>query len=165
MCWPARAAGGLTYRAMREQAEPRLVGKEYADLRNRHYNAFKHHNDVKGLPRDDREKMADFSDDRNREAMFIGWWDYGRAGFTEPLEASIYGMWFLALHPEALPPTPEGAAFLASADQEFGPLPSIDSRQQKRRLVRSVQRWRADRRMQRDPGFDLRPLILSAPWR
>ena len=163
----AKEAGGITFRSMREQAEPALVGKDYTNLKSLTYNALKHYRRPKwqgGAVRDDTETMASFTDQNNREALFIGWWDFKFAGLLAPIEAEIFSNWFLAIHPETLPLSDEAAEFVAKADRDFGPLVGIEPWRQKRRLIQTIRRWRNDPQMRRDAGLDLRPLILGSPW-
>ncbi len=161
----AEEAGGPTFRSMREQAEPVLTRVDYTDLKTRTYNALKHYRRPKrqgGAVRDDTGILSVFTDDDNRTALFVGWWDYKRTGKPAPIEADIFTTWFLATHPETLPHSDEASTFLIRADREFGPLTGIEPWRQKRRLIQSVRRWRNDPQIRRDTNVDLRPLILGS---
>ncbi|MET4042081.1 hypothetical protein [Bradyrhizobium sp. RT6a] len=55
--------------------QPHMDRKAIRRTRNQCWNAFKHFFDLKSLPREDEELLAQFSDINNDVALFVGWWD------------------------------------------------------------------------------------------
>jgi hypothetical protein len=72
--------------------------------RNQYWDAFKHFFDLKGLPREDEELLAQFNDINNDVAMFIGWWDYMTVQKRLPVAAQVFQVWWYALNEEKLSP-------------------------------------------------------------
>jgi hypothetical protein len=73
-------------------------------LRNQYWNAFKHFFDLKGLPREDENLFARFSDINNDVALFVGRWDYMRVQKRLPISVQVFQVWWYALNEDRLSP-------------------------------------------------------------
>jgi hypothetical protein len=129
---------------------------EIGKLRNQLWNAFKHATDRKGKDRDDDELFAKFRSDDNEHFLFLGWYDYGQAGFSLPVEAQVFQTWYLAKYPEKLDPS----ADFSTMRSFFPQLTSQPRDHQRARLTAICQRARSDNSLMSSPMTDLRPLIL-----
>jgi hypothetical protein len=109
-------------------------------LRNQFWNAFKHATTQKGLDRNDEQLLADFRDDQNDHALFIGWYDYRRAAGWLPLEAQAFQVWYYALYPEKL----RNIEDARPAVERFGDLTKVSRTEAKYRLRTEIARLRQD---------------------
>jgi len=131
-------------------------------LQRQYWTAFKHATRKVGknqeVERDDEELLADFSDEQNDTALFIGWVDYARATQTMPIEAQVHQAWYFAKYPSKLNPkhSPKPYAEL------FPQINAISRSEQKRELREKIEWARSDADVMNDPRTDRRPLIL--PW-
>ena len=55
------------------KTQPEMDRKAVRRMKNQYWNAFKHFFDMKGIPREDEQLLAKFSDVNNDVALFIGW--------------------------------------------------------------------------------------------
>ena len=126
---------------------PDIDSARLRGLRNQFWNAFKHATTRKGLDRKDEQLLADFRDDQNDHALFIGWWDLGRAAGRLPLEAQAFQVWYYALYPEKLR-TIEDAR---PAVELFGDLTKVSRTEAKYRLRTVIARYRENGDVMTDP--------------
>jgi hypothetical protein len=119
-------------------------------LRNQYWNAFKHVFDRKGLPRADEQLLASFSDINNDVALFVGWWDYMTVQKRLPVAAQVFQVWWYALNEEKLAPD----ADLGVVRTAFPDLRQQPRAEQKRRLRRSIEKYRKDRGLLADPSTE-----------
>jgi hypothetical protein len=125
-------------------------------LRNQYWSAFKHATDKKGNERDDNNVLAQFTDEQNDHALFIGWYDYVLAVGSMPIEAQAHQVWYFAKYPEKLSREVEG-------DRYTNILPNINAApraEQKKRLRKMTADARNDCVIMQDSRTDQRPLIL-----
>ena len=128
-------------------------------LRNQYWNAIKHFYQQDGkTARDDEALMADFTDQANDAVLFMGWLDYLLLEKRLPVEAQVFQVWWYATNPSSM-----------NADTDTKPWESVfpniskQSRQeQKRRLRRAVEKWRANSEILRDPRTELKSLCAGA---
>jgi hypothetical protein len=119
--------------------------------RNQYWNAFKHFSDRKGLARADEELLRRFDDTVNDTALFIGWWDYLQLQKKMPVAAQVFQVWWYALNERKLSPT----ADLTVVRTAFPDIMGQDRAEQKRRLRRSVEKYRKDRNLLADPATEV----------
>ena len=120
--------------------------------RNAYWNAFKHFFDLRtGLPREDEELLAQFSDIDNDVALFIGWWDYMKSQKRLPVAAQVFQVWCYALNEEKLSPD----ADLGRVRIVFPDIRQQPRAEQKRRLRRSIEKYRKDRKLLGDPATEI----------
>ena len=122
-------------------------------LRNQYWNAFKHfYLDPKTkTPRDDEELLARFDDTKNDTALFVGWWDYAAVQRKMSVEAQVFQVWWYALNEEKLAPD----ADLQVVRTAFPDIRRQDRTEQKRRLRRSVEKYRKDKKLLADPATEI----------
>jgi hypothetical protein len=120
-------------------------------VRNQYWNAFKHFSDRKGLAREDEELLRRFDDTKNDTALFVGWWDYLQLQKQMPVAAQVFQAWWYALNEEKLSPTANLGVFRAA----FPDIVGQDRAEQKRRLRRSVEKYRKDRKLLDDPATEV----------
>jgi hypothetical protein len=153
----AEAEGGAPFRSHLLANNPSLDAKKLREIRNRHWNAFKHATKHNGRPREDGELIAAFSDSANDHHLFIGWYDYGTAAGRLPIEAQAFQVWYLALYPEKQSPHPDHAHCTAL----FPNLPRMSRPQQKARLRDEIAKARSLPDVMFDPLTERGYLILS----
>ena len=106
---------------------------------------------MRGLPREDEELLAQFSDINNDVALFIGWWDYMTVQKRLPVAAQVFQVWWYALNEETLSPD----ADLAVVRTAFRDIRQQPRAEQKRRLRRSMEKYRKDRKLLADPATEV----------
>jgi hypothetical protein len=143
----AEAQGNKVFATHIISTQPEMDRGKIKGLRNRYWNAFKHYSDFDGLPRDDEELFARFDDTVNDSSLFIGWWDYQSAAGKLPVAAQVFQVWYYAVYEEKLAPD----ADLRSIRKAFPYIRKQDRGEQKRRLRRSVEKYRNDRKLLADP--------------
>jgi len=119
-------------------------------LRNQYWNAFKHFFDLKQRPRDDEELLRQFNDTKNDVALYVGWSDYAVYQKKMPAAAQVFQVWWYALNEEKLSPT----ADLSVVRTAFPDIRQQDRPEQKRRLRRSVEKYRKDKKLLADPATE-----------
>ena len=155
------AERGLTpFRVLSLAQQPGMKDRDYFEIRNRIWNALKHHKARDGGARDDGELLSTLTDGDNRDRLFVGWLDYGSAAGKLPIEAQVFNTWFLALDRSRFQQT-EARAFLADLDQIFPGLAELPPDRQHQRLRRAVAAYRRDKALRADAQTDLRPLVLG----
>jgi len=118
--------------------------------RNQYWNAFKHFFDQKGIPREDEEMLAKFSDVNNDVALYVGWTDYGIVQKRMPVAAQVFQVWWYALNERVLSPD----ANLNAVRTAFPDIARQPRAEQKRRLRRSIEKHRKDRELLADPATE-----------
>jgi hypothetical protein len=132
------------------KTQPELDRNALRKLRNQYWNAFKHFSDREGLAREDEELLRRFDDTKNDAALFVSWWDYMALQKKLPISAQVFQLWWYALNEKKL-------AADADLDVIRTALPDLtrqDRAKQKRRLRRSVEKYRKDRRLLADPATE-----------
>jgi hypothetical protein len=137
---------------------PGLDMKELRTLQRRYWNAFKHMNDRGGAVRDDSETLAAFNDTKNDAALFVGWWDYYAVTKALPLPAQVFQVWWYALNEGKLVPE----ADLDEIRRAFPNIMKDDRDEQKRRLRRTVEKYRDNKEVLADLRTETLPLCFSA---
>jgi hypothetical protein len=123
---------------------------------NSWWNAFKHATARNSRERDDRELLANFSDEMNEPILFIGWFDYGMAADKLPVEAQAFLLTVAVKIGLAL----LDALFSPSFDVSFKITASRE--EQKRGLRELIEAIRGVPDLVEAPWTDSRPLILSS---
>jgi hypothetical protein len=137
---------------------PDLDIKRVRTLQRRYWNAFKHMNERGGQPRDDSEILGSFNDNANDAALFIGWHDYYAVTGRIPLPVQVFQLWWFSLNEARLA---EGADL--DTIRKLFPNIMRDSRaEQKRRLRRIIEKYRADAKTLADPRTEKNPLCFPA---
>jgi hypothetical protein len=148
----AEAQGNKVFATHIMSTQPQMDRGKIKRLRNQYWNAFKHYSDFNGLPRDDAELFARFDDTVNDSSLFIGWWDYQSAAQGRlPVAAQVFQVWYYAVYEEKLAPD----ADFARIRQLFPDIRGKDRGEQKRRLRRSVEKYRKDQRLLADPQTEV----------
>ncbi|MGO8390549.1 hypothetical protein ACC760_07305 [Rhizobium ruizarguesonis] len=126
---------------------PDIDYKKIKRLRNQYWNAIKHFYQQDGkTARDDEELMADFSDGANDCVLFMGWLDYLLLTKRLPVEAQVFQVWWYATNPKSINPAVDQTPW-----QSVFPGIEMQPRQeQKRRLRRTVEKWRNNAEILRD---------------
>lgn len=151
----ARLQGLHHTEAFISDANPALSRKELVGMQNVFWNAMKHFNDTKGVPRDDEHLLSTFSDIHNDAHLFHGWFDYSQVVGRLPLEAQVFNMWFLATIPEF------AAHDRALLDNLFPGLRVAERHRQKQLLRIVIEDVRRERLVEEDPRTEEMPLLLS----
>lgn len=157
----ASARGGKPLRLFSIAQQPEMDDRSFFKLRNRFWNAFKHHATHSDEVRQDEELMTSFTDAENRDRLFLGWIDYGSAAGTLPIEAQVYNTWFMGLDRSRFGDE-VALAFLTKLDKVFPGLSELPPDRQHQRLRREIAKARRDRELMSDPLTDRRPLVLGA---
>jgi len=148
----AEAAGSKPFATHILATQPEMDRKEIRRKRNLYWNAFKHYSDPrKGVPRDDENLLADFDDTINDTALFIGWWDYGVVQKKLPVAAQVFQVWWYSVYEEKLAPD----ADLHVVRTVFPEIRRQHRAEQKRRLRRSIEKYRHDKRLLADPATEI----------
>jgi hypothetical protein len=137
---------------------PGLDMKELRTLQRPYWNAFKHMNDRGGAVRDDSETLAAFNDTKNDAALFVGWWDYYAVTKMLPLPVQVFELWWYALNEGKLVPETD----MAEIRRVFPNIVKDSRGEQKRRLRRTVEKYRHDKEVLGDPRTEIAPLCVSA---
>ena len=131
--------------------QPQMDRKEIRRKKNLYWNAFKHCSDLKGMARDDEKLLADFNDTMNDAALFIGWWDYAVVQQKLPVAAQVFMVWWCALYEEKLAPDVERDAIRTA----FTDIRRQARAEQKRRLRRTIEKYRNNKKLLADPATEL----------
>ncbi|WOH48261.1 hypothetical protein [Bradyrhizobium sp. sBnM-33] len=132
------------------KTQPDMDRKAIRRLRNQCWNAFKHFSDRQELARDDDELLRRFNDTKNDVALFVGWWDYMTIQKKLPINVQVYQVWWYALNEEKLSPDADFHVFRTA----FPDIRHQDRAEQKRRLRRSVEKYRNNRELLADPATE-----------
>jgi hypothetical protein len=138
------------------QTRPDLDIAKLAAIQRQYWNAFKHMTTRKGEVRDDSEKLAAFDDTQNDAALFVGWWDYQQVTGKLPLPAQVFQLWWYALNERKVAPD----ADMAEIRKVFPDIMVADRVEQKRRLRRTIEKYRNDKAILQDPRTEVAPLCF-----
>ena len=130
--------------------QPYMDRKAIRRKRNQYWNAFKHFFDLKGLPREDEDLLAQFSDINNDVALFVGWWDYMTVQKRLPVAAQVFQVWWYALNEGKLSPDADFEVIRTA----FPDIVQQSRAEQKRRLRRSIEKYRRDKALLADPATE-----------
>jgi hypothetical protein len=137
---------------------PDIDIKRIRTLQRQYWNAFKHLTARDGEVRDDDETLASFDDSKNDAALFIGWHDYYEVTKRLPLAAQVFQLWYYALNEEKLAPGTD----LDTIRALFPKIRLASRTDQKRRLRRTVEKYRNDKETLADRRTEDVPLCISA---
>jgi hypothetical protein len=140
------------------QTVPGLDMKALRDLQRRYWNAFKHMTNRGGQPRDDAATLAAFDDTKNDAALFVGWWDYQAVTKKLPLHVQVFQVWWYALNEGKLAPETD----MEEIRKVFPGIMATDRVEQKRRLRRTIEKFRDDKAILGDPRTEVAPLCFPA---
>jgi hypothetical protein len=135
---------------------PERKAREIRILRNQYWNAFKHATDKEGNKREDLTLLAQFTDEQNDHALFIGWYDYMLAVGALPIEAQAHQTWYFAKYPEKLNQGVDKDRY----EKLFPNIGKLPRAEQKQRLCEAIKCARQDDAVMHHIGTDPRPLIL-----
>lgn len=144
----AEAQGEHTFTLHMLKTQPQLDRWALKKVRNQYWNAFKHVTDRDGLQREDEELLARFDDTQNDAALFVGWWDYLKVVKRLPVAAQVFQVWWFALNEEKV------TGGLDVIRKAFPDIKRHPRAEQKRRLARSIEKWRKDRTLLADPATE-----------
>jgi hypothetical protein len=153
-----RKAGAEPFSTHALATFPDLEAQGLRRVRNQYWNTFKHATTQSGLDRADEELLERFKDEINDHTLFVGWYDYGLATGTLPIEAQAFQAWYFALYPEKLNPDSDATA----QQRVFHDLASKQRSDQKKRLREVIAVFRRDPEIMNDPRTDVRPLVLPS---
>ena len=156
----AITAGGAVFRDFTLKSYPSMSEAQHKGIRNQFWNAFKHATERNGAIRRDVALLTRFSASENDVRLFTGWFDYSTAARSLPVEAQVFNTWFLALDLTKFAPDVD-REFVAGIESEFPGLAHLPPDRQRRRLRRSIEKWRSNRTLLASKLTDRRPLILS----
>jgi hypothetical protein len=135
-----------------------LEMKEFRRLQKLYYNAFKHALTRDHMERDDAALLANFTDEQNDVALFIGWTDYANATGAMPIEAQVQQAWWLAKNLGKIHPQHSTRPY-----ENLFPCINLASRtEQKKRLREAIINARSNMSVMSDPNTEKRSLVL--PW-
>ena len=156
----AKRAGKTAFAEHALRCNLQLTLKQLAEIKNKHWNAFKHFDLREGKPRDDLELMNGFADDQNDHVLFIGWHDLMRATDAMPIEAQVFQAWYFSMYPEKL-----ASDFpIENLNRFFPSLKTMSRKAQKGKLKRVIQITRdTNRVVMADAMTERRPLIVRSP--
>ena len=86
----------------------------------------------------------------NDPALFIGWWDYLKLAKRLPVAAQVFQVWWYALYEDKV----ETEDARQAARSAFPGINQQPRAEQKRRLRRSIEKWRNDRTLLADPATE-----------
>lgn len=145
----AEAGGAEPFASHILKIQPEMDRKALRRVRNQYWNAFKHFYELNSkVPRDDAALLAQFSDLTNDAALFVGWEDYSRVQRRLPVAAQVFQVWWFALNEEKI------TAGLEVVRTAFPDIKAQPRAEQKRRLARSIEKWRKDRTLLADPATE-----------
>jgi hypothetical protein len=114
----------------------------------------------KGEPRDDAVLLNSFSDEQNDGALFTGWHDYAQVAGRLPISAQVFQVWYRVLADAEKRMNPD--VDMIDAHRVFPGLVELSRKDQKRRLVRAIEKYKGDKKLHRDPKTERQPLVLNA---
>jgi hypothetical protein len=156
--WLAEKAGAQPFKNHILETFPDLKIVDIRAVHRKNWNAFKHAVTRSGADRDDGAILAAFDPRDNVHMLFIGWYDYGMAGLSRPIEAQVFEAWYLAKYPEKVNPE----ASFAGIEYLFPELTRLPADRQHSRLLDSIRKYREDGSLMAHPDTDRRPLLM--PW-
>lgn len=157
----AKHTGELNLSTHILSTQPALTPAALTRLRNQYWNAFKHfYEPNQRTVRDDEAVLESFDDRSNDFILFQGWWDYLSLVRKLPVAAQVFQVWWYALNDEKLSPQ----ADRVTIERVFPGLSSQTRIEQKRRLRRSVEKFRKDKEISSDPKTESEPLCQKAMY-
>ena len=102
--------------------------------------------------------MTDFSDVANDMVLFSGWLDYMNLTKKLPIAVQVFQVWWYATNPEKMNPDVDASPF----NKLFPNITNCDRAEKKRRLRRTIEKYRHDAAILRDPRTEVLPLTISA---
>lgn len=136
---------------------PDMRDGELKGLRNQYWNAFKHFKTHDGQMRTDEELLEKFDDTQNDAVLFLAWYDYQSLTRTLPIAAQVFQIWWFAMNESKLSPSADVNIFR----REFPEIVSIPRIDQKKKLRRSVEKWRNEKALLADPRTEEK---LQTDW-
>jgi hypothetical protein len=132
--------------------------KKIYSLRNQYWNAIKHFyaRDNK-TARDDEILMAGFSDSANDIALFNGWHDYHLITKKLPVEVQVFQVWWYATNETRMNPNVDPRPFRSV----FPRIMETDRTEQKRRLRRTIEKYRKNKDILNHPNTEIGSLVIS----
>ena len=152
----AEEGGAPPFRAHIRQTHPDFNVADVKRLRNQFWNAFKHLSDRSGIPRNDQDLLAAFSDEQNDAALFIAWHDYNAVTGKLPIAAQVLQVWYQALNEDKLHPD----ADLDLMRQAFPGVVDLPRPEQKRMLRETVERYEQSDNLLAAEATETTPLII-----
>lgn len=149
-------AGGEPFSSHALATFPDLKIGELRKIQRQYWNAFKHATRRDDQERDDDQLLANFADEQNDHALFIGWYDYAQVGAL-PMEAQVHQIWYFNLYPDKLDPEHRPVEWL------FPNLRDRPRDEQKRMLNIQIAKAKSVAEFMDDPKTDKRPLIIGWP--
>lgn len=138
---------------------PEVDFRKIKGLRNQYWNAIKHfYRQDNKTARDDEALMADFTDRANDAVLFMGWLDYLLLTKRLPLEVQVFQVWWYATNEASMNPAVDPAPYRTL----FPGINAVDRAEQKRRLRRTIEKYRRDAAIVADPKTEAGPLCFSA---
>jgi hypothetical protein len=153
----ADKAAGAPFRSHILETFPDMNIADIKRLRNKYWNALKHALGRDGLERQDEELLAEFSDDQNDHALFIGWYDYAMATDKLPIEAQAFQVWYYTKYPEKMRSPFEATPL----DEILAGMKRGDRLAQKQILKKLISFARRMEGIMDDPKTDPRSLVLG----
>jgi hypothetical protein len=155
--WLAEKAGAKTFTSHVLTTFPELTPAAIKWVRRKNWNAFKHATTRQGKDRKDDEILVGFDPNDNEHALFIGWYDYSKAGLPWPIEVQVFEAWYLAKYPEKISPDQDRSGI----DYLFPNLAGQSRERQHTLLNEMIIKSRKNEEVMNDPRTDGRPLVLS----
>lgn len=154
----AETAGLSTLSTHIMALQPDMDMRKIRGLRNQYWNAIKHfYNHTGKAARDDEHLMGDFSDAANDAVLFMGWLDYLMLVKQLPVEVQVFQAWWYATNEARMNPNADPDPWRVL----FPGIASQDRQEQKRRLRRTVEKYRKNREILADPRTEQGPLLVT----
>jgi hypothetical protein len=151
----AETSGASTLSTHILETHPDIDMRKISALRNQHWNALKHfYSQDKKTVRNDTDLMSQFSDEHNDMPLFMGWYDYVQVTGRLPVPVQVFQVWWYAIHEDTL----TAEANINAIRGLFPGINSIARGEQKRRLRRSIERYRLRKDLLSDPRTEVAPL-------
>ena len=102
--------------------------------------------------------LTAFNDTKNDAALFVGWWDYYAVTKMLPLPVQVFQIWWYATNEGKLAP----ATDMVEIRGAFPDIMSDNRDERKRRLRRTVEKYRDNKDVLADPRTEKVSLCFSA---
>jgi hypothetical protein len=102
--------------------------------------------------------LTAFNDTKNDAALFVGWWDYYAVTKMLPLPVQVFQIWWYATNEGKLAPATDTVEIRGA----FPDIMSDNRDERKRRLRRTVEKYRDNKDVLADPRTEKVPLCFSA---
>ncbi len=157
-CGACEILGGLADRSDKKtirdhllKMNPALKPGKLKSLQNQYWNAFKHLNTKTGFTRDDTTLISSFDDTKNDAPLFIGWLDYLRLSYKQPVIAQVYLVWWYATNVSKLSPDADPTPY----QNAFPHITEISRSEQKARLSRVFIDWSNNEELLNHPRTEI----------